>query len=212
MNKLITTLKKNWRWLKKAPSQALQQVSNNLNKAYENFFRHMKNKRKDELHKITTYLANNHGIVVLEALKTKNMMKSAKGTVENPGKNVKAKSGLNRSIADEAWHLLQRLLEYKMERRGGKVVYVDPKYTSQQCSQCKHVSKNNRKSQAHFVCERCRYTANADLNASRNILNRYLDAAGHAVTACGERTFVLSMNQELVNRNPTTTSQSRAPV
>ena len=115
---------------------------------------------------------------------------------------MKAKSGLNRSIADEAWHLLQRLLEYKMERRGGKVIYVDPKYTSQQCSQCKHVSKNNRKSQAYFVCERCRY----------NILNRYLEAAGHAVTACGRRTKVLSLNQELVNRNPATTSQSRAPV
>jgi putative transposase len=145
---------------------------------------------------------------VLEALQTKNMMKSAQGTIENPGKNVKAKSGLNRSIADEAWSLFEQLLKYKLDWRGGQLVYVDPKHTSQQCSQCKHISKNNRKSQARFECIKCRYQANADLNASKNVLNRYLVAAGHAVIACGERTKVLSTNQELVTRKPITTSKT----
>ena len=167
-------------------------------------YRHMRNKRKDDLHKITTWLANNHGIIVLELLDTKNMMKSARGTIENPGKNVKAKSGLNRSIADEAWALFERLLTYKMEWRGGRVVYVDPRYTSQQCSLCKHISRSNRKTQSNFTCEKCGYQANADFNASKNILNRYLGAAGHAVVACGERALVLSMNQELKMRKPAT--------
>jgi putative transposase len=182
-----------------------------IKRRIQKLFRHIKNVRKDALHKITTYLANNHGIVVLEALDTKNMMKSAKGTVENPGKNVSAKSGLNRSIADEAWGLLQRLLEYKMEWRGGTVAYVDPKNTSRQCSSCKHVSKNNRKSQSRFECEKCGYKANADFNASKNILNKYLEAAGHAVTACGRRVKVLSLNQELRMRK-SGTEVSSVPV
>jgi len=171
-----------------------------LKEKIQKLYRHMGNKRKDDMHKITTWLANNHGIIVLEALKTKNMMKSARGTIENPGKNVKAKSGLNRSIADEAWYLFEQLLKYKMDWRGGSVAYVDPRYTSQQCSRCKHISKNNRKSQSNFTCEKCGYKSNADLNASKNILNRYIKAAGHAVIACGERAKVLSVNQELVMR------------
>ena len=187
----------NWRTLKKK-----------INKLYK----HMANKRKDDMHKITTRLANNHGIVVLEKLQTKSMMKSARGTIDNPGKNVKAKSGLNRSIADEAWNLFEQLLTYKMEWRGGKVEYVDPKYTSQECSKCKHISKKNRKSQSAFECERCGYKVNADLNASKNILHKYLEAAGHAVIACGRRAKVLFLNQELENRKPTTTCKATISV
>jgi len=183
-----------------------------VKKKIQRLCKHIANKRKDDLHKITTWLANSHGIIVLEALKTNNMMRSAKGTVENPGKNVAAKSGLNRSIADEAWYLFQQLLEYKMAWRGGKVAYVDPRYTSQKCSACKYASKTNRRSQSEFVCEACGYAVNADLNASRNILNRYLEAAGHAVTACGRRVKVLSLNQELANRKLDTTSKTACTV
>ena len=56
------------------------------------------NQRKDAIHKLTSKLAKNHGLVVLEDLAIKNMTKSAKGTRASPGKNVKAKSGLNRVI------------------------------------------------------------------------------------------------------------------
>ena len=183
-----------------------------LKKKIQKLCKHIANKRRDDIHKITTWLANNHGIIVLEALKTKNMIKSARGTVENPGKNVTAKSGLNRSIVDEAWYLFEQLLKYKLEWRGGRLEFVDPKHTSQQCFQCKYISKNNRKSQAKFVCERCGYKANADLNASRNILSRYLKAVGHAVIACGRRAKVLYLSQELENRNPITTSNTTIPV
>lgn len=171
--------------------------------------RHIRNKRKDDIHKITTWLANNHGIIVLEELQTKNMMRSAKGTIENPGKNVRAKAALNRLISDEAWNLFETLLAYKMEWRGGTVAHVDPKHTSQMCSQCGHTSKKNRRSQACFKCEECGYKVNADLNASKNILNRYIKAAGHAVLACGERTKVLSMKQELTYRKPMTSRKNR---
>jgi len=166
----------------------------------QKLYRHMADKRKDDIHKITTQLAKNHGIVVMEDLKTKNMTKSAKGTVENPGSNVRAKSGLNRSILDSAWNMFQRFLEYKMAWSGGRVVYVSPSYTSQRCSECGYTSKENRKTQSGFFCLSCNHESNADLNASKNILKNYLKAAGHAVLACGEGTVVLSVKQELERR------------
>ena len=163
----------------------------------QKIYNYIANKRKDYLHKISTQLAKNHSLIVMEDLRISNMTKSAKGTVENPGKNVKAKSGLNRSILNQGWYLFQKLIEYKMSWSGGKVVYVDPKYTSQKCSRCGHIAKENRKSQSVFKCVGCKYELNADLNASKNIL-----AEGHSVIACGEKTLVSSMNQELEQRKP----------
>ena len=108
------------------------------------------------------------------------LSRSAAGTVENPGKNVRAKSGLNRSILDQGWGEFKRQLQYKATWNGGKVVFVPPQYTSQQCSQCGHTEKENRKTQAKFKCLACGYETHADLNAALNIL-----AAGLAVTAHG---------------------------
>ena len=200
-------LKKNLNKLAKlqrafARKQKRSSNSCKIKRKIQKLHRHIANKRKDDIHKVTTRLANNHGLVVLEDLRTKNMTKSAKGTVASPGKRVRAKSGLNRSILDQGWYMFQQQLEYKMDWRGGKVVYVDPRYTSQTCFKCGCVSKENRKSQSRFLCIACGYQANADLNASRNILGEYIKAAGHAVLACGERAIVLSMKQELRTRKP----------
>jgi putative transposase len=87
----------------------------------------IRNVRNDFLQKATTEISKNHAIVVVEDLKTANMSKSASGTRENPGKNVKAKSGLNKSILDQGWGEFRRQLEYKQEWRGGKVRAVQPK-------------------------------------------------------------------------------------
>lgn len=107
------------------------------------------------------------------------MSESAKGTLLSPGKNVKQKSGLNRSILQQSWGRFFALLNYKLERNGGQLIRVDPKFTSQACSNCGHISKENRKTQALFMCKACGYTANADYNASVNIRN----AAGTTVKA-----------------------------
>ncbi|KXQ29833.1 transposase [Escherichia coli] len=107
--------------------------------------------------------------------------KSAAGTVSQPGRNVRAKSGLNRSILDQGWYEMRRQLAYKQLWRGGQVLAVPPAYTSQRCAYCGHTAKENRLSQSKFRCQVCGYTANADVNGARNIL-----AAGHAVLACGE--------------------------
>ena len=125
--------------------------------------------RKDILHKATTDIAQSHGCLAVEDLKLKNMTKSARGTIENPGTNVKQKSGLNRELLLRSLGEAGRMLEYKLRRRGGILIRVPPQHTSQTCSVCGHVSPNNRKSQSEFVCEKCGHTANADLNAAENI-------------------------------------------
>ena len=139
------------------------------------------NIRKDYLHKTTTIISQNHAMIVIEDLQVKNMSKSASGNLNKPGRHVKAKSGLNRSILDQGWFEFRRQIEYKQVWRGGDVLAVPPQYTSQRCSCCGTVSKENRQSQAKFACIACGYQANADVNAAMNIL-----AAGHAVLACGE--------------------------
>ena len=98
-------------------------------------------------------------------MKTKNLTKSARGTIENPGKNVKQKSGLNRVIQDSGWYKLEKFIGER-----AVVHKVDPKYTSQRCSECGHVSKDNRKTQSEFKCMSCNLEMNADFNASLNIL------------------------------------------
>jgi putative transposase len=138
------------------------------------------NTRRDHLHKLTNALSKNHAAVVIEDLQVRNMSKSASGTVEQPGRNVRAKAGLNRSILDQGWHEFRRQLAYKQAWRGGMVVAVPPQNTSRTCPACGHVAAENRRSQSRFECVACAHTAHADVNAARNIL-----AAGHAVMACG---------------------------
>jgi IS605 OrfB family transposase len=137
--------------------------------------------RRDFTHKTTTEIAKNHGLVVIEDLRVQAMSKSAKGTMANPGRMVKQKSGLNRSILDAGWGEFRRQLEYKVAWAGGVVVAVDPKNTSRKCPACGHTAKENRRTQSHFVCVACGFADDADVNAAVNILR-----AGHARLACGE--------------------------
>ena len=104
--------------------------------------------------------------VVLEGLDVKGMTRSAKGTVEEPGTNVKAKSGLNRAILASGWGQMERKLAYK----AGELAKVPAPYTSQTCCRRGHVDEHNRISQARFRCVTCGFTANADHNAAINIL------------------------------------------
>ena len=138
------------------------------------------NVRNDFLHKLTTTISKNHALVVIEDLKVRNMSRSGSGTVEAPGKNVRAKSGLNKSILDQGWFEFRRQLAYKLEWLGGVLLVIPPQYTSQTCSHCGCVDRQNRQTQAKFKCIACGFEANADHNAALNIL-----AAGQAASACG---------------------------
>jgi putative transposase len=125
--------------------------------------------RKDFLHKTSTTIAQNHRVVVLEKLEVTNLVASAKGTTEQPGKNVRAKAGLNRSILDQGWYTFEQMLAYKLKKHGGQLLHVPAAHTSQRCSACGHTAADNRRSQAAFRCLLCGHAENADTNAAKNI-------------------------------------------
>jgi putative transposase len=130
------------------------------------------NARKDFLHKSTTTISQNHALVCIEDLQVRNMSKSSKGNSEQPGKMVKQKSGLNRSILDQGWGEFRRQLAYKVVWHGGILLAVPPHHTSQTCPACGHVSKDNRQTQAKFLCVDCGYENHADVVGAINILSR----------------------------------------
>lgn len=146
--------------------------------------RKISHQRSDCLHKLTTDLADAHPVIALEDLRIKNMSASAAGTVEEPGKNVRQKAGLNRGILDAAWGEFSRQVTYKVEWRGGQVILIHPAYTSRTCRLCGHESADNRRTQSVFACVVCGHTKNADVHAAKNIL-----AAGHAVWARASKDF-----------------------
>ena len=137
--------------------------------------------RKDFLHKTTTAISKNHALVCIEDLQVRNMSKSSKGNSEQHGKRVRQKAGLNRAILDQGWGEFRRQLEYKMLWSGGILLAVPPRNTSRTCPCCHHISKENRLTQAEFLCVSCGYENNADVVGAINILER-----GHRLLACGE--------------------------
>ena len=126
------------------------------------------NIRKNYLHQIS----QSHAIVYVEDLQVTNMSKSAKRDVEQHGKNVKQKSGLNRMILDQSWFEFRRQLDYKLLWNGGHLIAVPPQNTSRTCPCCGHTAKDNRQTQAVFECVECGYTENADVVGAINILRR----------------------------------------
>jgi len=95
-----------------------------------------------------------------------------------------AKAALNRAILASCWGALDRRIREKAEASEGAVVFVDPRFTSQQCRVCGHISPENRESQAVFRCVECGHEDHADVNAAKNILARgLLLATGEIVPA-----------------------------
>jgi len=141
-------------------------------------------RRRDSVHKATTILAKNHSLIVIEDLRVKSMTASARGTIADPGLNVRSKAGLNRVILNVAFGEIRRQLEYKCRWYGSRLVTVPPAYTSQRCSVCGHTEHANRVSQAIFICRSCGHFGNADVNAAQNILAK-ATAEGPSVAVCG---------------------------
>jgi putative transposase len=114
-------------------------------------------RRKDWVEQTSTDLARRFDVIRVEDLKITNMVRSARGTIEAPGRNVRAKAGLNRSIHAAGWGRLVTRLE---DKAPGRVERIDPAFTSQTCHACGHAD-------------------HADVNAAKNI------AVGRTVTARG---------------------------
>lgn len=166
-----------------------QPASNNYRKATRKvalLHRKVRRQRQHMLHVLTHHYANNHGTVVIEDLRVRNLSSSARGTKGNPGAQVRQKAGLNRSILDVGWYELRRQLQYKCERAGTVLLVVDPRHSSQLCPACGVINPRSRLTQALFVCVACAYRAHADVNAAQNILARGVGRAGATpVPVCG---------------------------
>lgn len=167
--KLQRTLKN-----KKKFSKNWRKIKSNITKCHED----IGNARKDYLHKVSTEICENQAIIVIEGLRVRNMSKSAKGNSEKHGNKVVQKSGLNKSILDQGWGMFATMLEYKQSWNNGLVLKVPPHHTSQTCPSCRHVAKENRLTQADFVCVECGFSENADLVGAINVL-----AKGHELLA-----------------------------
>ncbi|MFF3439458.1 RNA-guided endonuclease InsQ/TnpB family protein [Streptosporangium sp. NPDC002721] len=147
-------------------------------------------RRKDWVEKISTDLARRFEVIAVEELKVSAMTRSARGTIEVPGRNVRQKAGLNRGILAAGWGRLVTRLEHKAP---GRVQKIDPCFTSQTCNACGHRAGESRESQALFRCVACGHQVNADVNAARNIRDT---AAGHAVAARGGLPLGRPVNRE----------------
>jgi len=181
-----------------------QKFSNNWKKAKANVQKihtEIANARKDFLHKTSTTISQNHALVCIEHLQVKNMSRSSKGNSEEHGKRVKQKTGLNRAIIDQGWGEFRRQLEYKMTWQGGMLLAVPPQLTSQTCPACGHVSRDNRQSQAKFLCIDCGYENHADVVGAINILER-----GYRLLARGESV----QSDRSLKQEPTEVTQAPA--
>jgi putative transposase len=129
------------------------------------------NRRRDYLHKQARELVNGAGVIALERLNVRAMTRSAKGTLEAPGRNVRAKSGLNRAILDAGFGQFERLIVEKAEEAARQVVRVDARFSSQECSRCGHIARESRR-RRRFVCVSCGFRTHADVNAALVIRRR----------------------------------------
>ena len=149
--------------------------------------RQIAQRRRNWQHQVSRSLAG--GTVAVEALRTRAMTVSAKGTAEAPGRHVRQKAGLNRAILATGWGGLRTMLAYKAPR----LVAVDPAHTSQTCAACGHADAASRRSQASFQCVACGHADHADLNAARNIRRRGLaqlhgEGRSHSATSATRET------------------------
>lgn len=128
-------------------------------------------RRESGLHQVSKRLSTGYTLIGLEDLAVAGMTASAAGTVEAPGKNVRQKAGLNRSILDVAFSTLRRQLEYKASWYGSQVQIIDRFFASSQtCSACGARAKTKLGLHVRvFECAACGARIDRDVNAARNI-------------------------------------------
>lgn len=173
----INSFKRHQDALRKAQQSLSRKVKFSRNwlkakKKVQKLHHRIANIRRHFLHQTSSRISKNHAIVCIEDLQVKNMSKSAVGTTEQQGKNVRAKSGLNKSILDQGWGEFRRQLDYKLAWNGGHLIAVPAQNTSRTCPSCGHISAENRQTQAQFQCVQCGYENHADVVGAINVLKR----------------------------------------
>ncbi|HED0442621.1 TPA: transposase [Campylobacter coli] len=170
--------RKQSRRILKSKTQKIK-LSNNFKKTQQKLntiYERSSNVKKDSYHKITSRLIQEFDLIAVEDLQTKNMTKRAKL------KNVKAKSGLNKSILNTSFYQFSQYLEYKAKHNGKFFVKVNPQYTSKTCSICGHIKENLTLKDRTYFCENCGNTLHRDINAANNILKRGLESFGLGIS------------------------------
>ena len=141
-------------------------------------------RRDDFTAKVAHELTRAHGLISMENLKVAQMTNRAtpKPDPDQPGvflpNRAAQKSGLNRAILGKGWGKFLLNLHHQARYTGTRIICVPAAYSSQRCSKCGHTAKENRKSQAVFLCIVCGHTGSADTNAALNILAAGLAATG----------------------------------
>lgn len=121
--------------------------------------KHLANKRKDFLHKLSTNLVKTYDVIVIEDLNSKNMMKNHK---------------LAKAIGNASWYEFRTMLEYKCKWYGKQLIVVPPHYTSQECSNCHYNSGKKTLDIREWTCDNCGIHHDRDINAAKNILAKGL--------------------------------------
>jgi putative transposase len=142
------------------------------------FRRRISNRVNDFRHKVTTAMAKNHGLVVVEDLALQALTRSGRGSAESPGENVGTKAARNRCLLEQGHAETVRQLDYKLGWNGGTLLKVPAAFTSQTCPHCGQVCAANRPARDRFQCVACGLAGHADIIAAKNIL-----AAGLAASA-----------------------------
>lgn len=150
---------------------------NNLKARISKLHRKISNQRSNAQHNMSSFIVNlDYDSIVMEDLNIKSMTKTP-DAIESDGQFLpngkKQKSRLNKAILDVGIASIKDQVQYKSEFYGKNVLFVNPQYTSQMCSSCGFVDKDNRISQSEFKCKSCGHTENADKNASKNIKKKY---------------------------------------
>ena len=126
--------------------------------------------RREHLHRLSHRLVHENQVIAVEDLNAEGMGRSARGTREAPGRNVRAKAGLNRSVKDAAFGELRRQLEYKAHWHGRTVVVVDRWFpSSKRCGACGDRHQGLRLSERRWRCPACGAEHDRDVNAAQNI-------------------------------------------
>jgi putative transposase len=148
-------------------------------KAIAKAHRKVRNQRRDFVQKASRKLVNRYQVIVLEELQTKNLVrrpkpKQSEETGQYLPNGAAAHGGLNKSISDAGWGMFTEMLQVKAAWAGRVVAFVDPKYTSQVCSNCGVVKLKTLEERWHS-CE-CGCELDRDTNAAKNILKKYARA------------------------------------
>ena len=140
-------------------------------------------RRRNACHRISTALVRSFDTIAIEDLALRNMTRSARGTREAPGRNVRQKQALNRCILEQAWGTIVNQLAYKAACAGRRLVRVDPRHTSQDCSGC-GTRRAKPETRERWSCAHCGQAHDRDVNAATNIHRAGIRALG---SQSGER-------------------------